>query len=153
MGWIWYANCSVSGDKHITCVVHEEVLTIWHVRFFSLLHNKYISKYFYICLLLPVTLLHILLFQWSYFEFKQLYSQWQASKDSSISSQWRLRKCNPYFIRPRLRCKWQMAAPHLTLMHNFLYMRLIEPWGYIVSLSHIRTTNLTIIYSRTSPGR
>ena len=42
-----------------------------------------------------------------YFEFQQLYSQWQESKDLN-TGQWRLRKCNPYFIRPRRRCNGQL---------------------------------------------
>ena len=37
-----------------------------------------------------------------YFEFQQLYSQWQGSKDSNKKPVRRLRKCNPYYIRPRL---------------------------------------------------
>ena len=33
-----------------------------------------------------------------------------ANDRIQISSQWRLRKCNPYFIRPRLRCNGQLRG-------------------------------------------
>ena len=60
------------------------------------------------------------LFQW-YFEYQQLNSQGQESKDSNIKPVTvKVMSCYPYFIRP-------------TLMHNFLYIRLSEPGGCIGS--------------------
>ena len=58
--------------------------------------------------------------QWFYFEFQQLYSQWQESKDSNINPV-TIKKCYPDFIRLRLRCNGNTT--HLTPMHNFLYIR------------------------------
>ena len=63
---------------------------------------------------------YYILFQWFHFDIQQLYSERQESKDSNIKP---VKEVNPYFIRPTLR--W--AASHLSLMHNFLYIRMSEP--------------------------
>ena len=65
--------------------------------------------------------------QWLYFELQKLFSQWQESKDSNMQpvKVKKLRKCNPYFIRPKHRCYGQLLIINsLTLMHNFSYIRL-----------------------------
>ena len=50
----------------------------------------------------------IFLFQWSYFEFQQLYSQWQESKDSNIKPVTVKEVLSILHIRPRLRCNRQL---------------------------------------------
>ena len=63
------------------------------------------------------------LFQWFYFEFQQLYSQCQESNDLNIK---------PVTVKEVVSILYlsetslRLAAPHLTHLHNFLYIRLSE---------------------------
>ena len=61
------------------------------------------------------------LFQWFYFKF-QLNSCTANDRNRriQISGQWRLRKCNPYVIRPRLLCNGQLLIkPSCTISCTF----------------------------------
>ena len=64
------------------------------------------------------------LFQWFDFEFQQLYSQWQESKDSNIKI---VSVKEVLSILYSFETTLQWAAPHLNPMHSFLYIRLSKP--------------------------
>ena len=101
------------GARHVPQLCHTCAAVVPQLcHLYSFVHTKH---QFYSCtnpnLLIFFSQLSInlqYLFWRFYFYSNSFNSQWQESKESSISSQWRLRKCNPYFIRPRLRCNGQL---------------------------------------------
>ena len=115
----------------------QNILTIWH-RYYAIVVQ--IRLLTYLTLKQLINNYNFITYMRIYFNGFVLNSNSctanKRNRRIQISSQWWLRKCNPYFIRPILRCNGQLLIqPSCTISCTFGWVNRMTAWVWDISHS------------------